>query len=68
VTLIRDAKAAAEVERDIIRAHQAHGEPSHIWRRTLHFGGHTIEQSYNFALCEARLRARAGLNDGMEAA
>lgn len=56
-----------EAERDIVRAtHKP--EPEHVWRRTLHYRGHEIRQSYNFALCEARTRARAGLNDGMEEA
>lgn len=55
-----------EVERAIIRSQQTHAEPEHIWRRTLYVNGHEIRQSYNFALCEARTRARAGLTDGLE--
>lgn len=53
-------ESAVEYERKLVRA-ALHKPGDWLWRGRYEFGGHLIEQTYNFALAEAVIRSRVGL-------
>lgn len=54
------SESAVEYERKLVRA-VLHQPGDWLWRGRHEIRGHLIEQTYNFALAEAVIRARVGL-------
>ena len=54
------AESAVEYERKLVRQ-ALHPPGDWLWRGRYECSGHLIEQTYNFALAEAVIRARVGL-------